>query len=89
LKRGTLIKELLTKDDFREAVRRGDSIVIIDTGRAARFHPSASSCDHVTFDGFHEKVVLNKGKHGGYFSVSSRQEAGKRWLSLVDCWGST
>lgn len=70
-----MIEELKTKEEFLAAVRRGAPIVITDTGKAARFHPSAQGCDHVTFDGFAEKVLVNGGKNGKYFAVGSRQEA--------------
>lgn len=81
-----MIHEILTKEDFHEAVRNGDSIVITDKGQPPRFHPSAQSCDHVTLDYFMEKVLVNQRRNGGYFSVGSRAEAERRWPSLADCY---
>lgn len=84
-----MIRELLTKEDFQEAVRRGGPIVISDKTGGARFHPSAQSCDHVAYEGFVQKVIVNKGKNGGYFSVDTRAEAEELWTSLADCYGWT
>jgi hypothetical protein len=84
-----MIRALLTQEDFLEAIRKSGPIVITDKAGPARFHSSASSCDHVTFDGFSEKVLVNKGRNGGYFSVDNRAEAEDRWPSLSDCWGWT
>jgi hypothetical protein len=81
-----VIQELVTRGDFLEAVRKGRPIVITDKAGGARYHPSAQSCDHVTLDGFAEKVLANRRKSGGYFSVGSRNEAEQRWPSLSDCW---
>jgi hypothetical protein len=85
---GAVIRELLTKEAFHEAVRKDGPIVILDKTNGARYHPSAS-CAHVTIDGFVEKVIVNRRKNGGYFSVESRAEAEQRWPSLADCWGWT
>jgi hypothetical protein len=87
LEGSAVIRALLTKEDFLEAVRRGEPIVIHHKAKATRFHPSAQSCDHVTLEGFTETVLANDGKSGSYFSVGSRAEAEQRWSGLVDCWG--
>lgn len=84
-----MIRELRSREDFKGAVQAGGPIVITDKAGPARFHPSGTSCDHVTFDGFREKVLVNKGRNGGYFSVGSRAEAEEQWPSLSDCWGWT
>src|SRR5438876_4442447 len=81
-----MIQELHTKEEFVEAVGRGSPIVITDSGHAARYHPSAQSCDHVTLGGFTEKVLANSARKGGYYAVGSRAEAESRWPSLSDCW---
>ena len=82
-------QELSTREAFDEALRRGCPIVITDISRPAHYHPSAQSCDHVTIEGFTEKVLVNGGKNGKYYSVGSRTEAEQRWPSLSDCWGWT
>jgi hypothetical protein len=80
-----MIRELTTKIEFRDAVTSGSAIVITDKGGPARFHPSAQSCDHITFEAFFEKVLTNKGRNGRYFAVSSKSAALERWPSLSDC----
>ena len=45
--------------------------MITDSSTGARFHPSAQGRGHVTLDGSMEKVLANRGKNGGYFSVGS------------------
>ena len=84
-----MIRELFTAEEFEAAVRGGGPIVITGKTRGASFHPSVQGCDHVTFDGFSEKVLVNGRKNGGYFTVGSRTEAEERWPSLSDCWGWT
>jgi hypothetical protein len=85
---GAVIQELSRREAFDQAVRQRRPIVITSS-KAARFHPSAQSCEHVTIEGFTEKVLVNGGKNGKYYSVGSRSKAEHRWPSLSDCRGWT
>jgi hypothetical protein len=82
-----VIRELCTREDFAAAVRKGNAIVITDSAGPPRFHPSAQGCEHVTYDGFEQKVLVNKNKNGRYFAVGSRREAEERWPGLTTCFG--
>jgi hypothetical protein len=78
-----MIRELTGVDEFREAMRRRQSIVITDSARAPRYHATPWSCEHVTEDYFRTKVIDHGGRQGGYFAVGTFAEAESRWPGLV------
>ena len=67
--------ELRNLDEFHAAIRAGNVIVITDgaNGNTAH-HPD---CSHVKDNYFIEKVIDGKGKNGGYFAVSTAEEAAR------------
>jgi hypothetical protein len=65
--------ELLTLEDFREAVRHGRIIVITDVATGNRAHDP--ECSFVTQDHFAAKVLESQARNGRCFAVDSVWEA--------------
>jgi hypothetical protein len=70
------MQELLTIEDFFDAVSREGYVVITDRTRAAVAHPSG--CPSVDASNFKEKVVVNERRNGRYYWVRSASEAHER-----------
>jgi hypothetical protein len=79
-----MIRELLEMSDFHRAAAESQGyIVIIDKPNSRRVaHPPW--CPSVQSEHFHEKVVVNKGKSGAYYWVSTIAEA-REDLNAVPC----
>jgi hypothetical protein len=77
-----VIQELLTREDYYEAIMSGQgAIVVVDTeGRTA--HPV--SCPTLEASHFVEKVIINERKNGRYYLASSFPEA-RRALDADPC----
>jgi hypothetical protein len=78
-----VIKELLTQDDFYDAIMKGEGVIVVtDKGRGRTAHPV--SCPTLQVSHFVEKVIVNKGKNGRYYFASSFPEA-RRELDAAPC----
>ena len=63
---GGKVKQLLTMDEFEQAVAAKEIIVIIDTTGSQRVH--MYSCVHISSDNFEAKVVKGASRNGKYFA---------------------
>ena len=78
-----MIKELLTREDYFDAVTGGEGvIVVVDSVRGRTAHPVA--CPTVELRHFVEKVIKNAGKNGRYYHAGSFPEA-RRELDAQPC----
>ena len=78
-----MVKELLTREDYYDAILAGEGvIVIVDVVQGQTAHPV--SCP--TLDGAHfvEKVIVNQRKNGRYYWAASSAEA-RRELDADPC----
>ena len=78
-----MIKELLTREDFNNAILAGEGvIVVVDKVRGRTAHPV--SCPKLEAAHFVEKVIVNQRKNGRYYFASSTPEA-QRELDAQPC----
>jgi hypothetical protein len=70
--------------DFYEAISRGEGYIVIVDKPTSRIIAHPTYCSGVQSDHFHEKVVVNKGKNGGYYFASTVSEA-RDALNAVPC----
>jgi hypothetical protein len=75
--------KLETKQAFREALKAESPMVITDSAGSPRFHPGL--CEHLTIEGFYEKVITNSGRNGAYYAVSTIAAAREEWPGVTDC----
>ena len=77
------MKELLTIEDFCDALGRGEGvIVIVDHIHGRTAHPV--SCPTLDAARFREKVITNERRNGRYYWVASFPEA-RRELDADPC----
>jgi hypothetical protein len=78
-----MVKELLTRSEFYDALASGEGvIVVIDIAQGRTAHPV--SCATLDAAHFIEKVIVNQRKNGRYFWAASFPEA-KRELDAQPC----
>jgi hypothetical protein len=78
-----VVKELLTRDDFYDAVLAGEGvIVVVDAAQGRTAHPV--SCPTLEAAHFVEKVIVNQRKNGRYYLAGSLPEA-QRELDAQPC----
>ena len=69
-----MIKELLTRDDYYDAIIGGEGvIVVVDKVRGRTAHPV--TCPTLDVSHFVEKVIVNQRKNGQYYWAASSVEA--------------
>ena len=77
-------RELLTRDDYWEAVFSGEGVIVIvdQPKRTTTAHPV--SCPTLDASNFVEKVITNGRRNGSYHWASSQEEA-RRVLDSEPC----
>jgi hypothetical protein len=79
----TMIKELLTREDFYDSLLGGEGvIVVVDDVRGRTAHPT--TCPTLEAAHFVEKVIVNKRRNGRYYWAGSFPEA-SRELDAQPC----
>jgi len=72
------MREIKTKDEFREIKESGAGYLLItDTANGNRIHKL--SCSHVKEDYFEEKVLKEKCKNGNYYMIDDIEGAMERY----------
>lgn len=80
------LRELLTLEDFREAVAQDTPILNMDVPTATEvLHRRPQDCTGVEEKWFIQKVVENNDANGSYFAVSNEKEARRRWPQMTIC----
>jgi hypothetical protein len=78
-----VVRELLTRDDFREALYGGEGvIVVVDVVQGRTVHPV--HCPTLDVSDFVEKVIANERRNGRYYWAASIAEA-RRELDAQPC----
>jgi hypothetical protein len=70
--------------DLYDAVTQGEGYIVIVDKPTSREIAHPPYCPGVQSEHFHEKVVVNKGKSGGYYLVSTMSEA-REAFNAVPC----
>jgi hypothetical protein len=78
-----MVRELLTRDDFRDALYGDEGvIVIVDHVQGRTAHPV--HCPTLAVGDFVQKVIVNGRKNGRYYWAASSSEA-RRELDAQPC----
>jgi hypothetical protein len=78
-----VVRELLTRDDYWNAILGGDGVVVVvDKYTGRRAHPV--SCPTLEAAHFVEKVITNGRRNGSYYWAASTVEA-RRDLDAQPC----